>query len=263
MKISLCAFITANSPLEEQIAAVKAAGITQVEVEGCNGVAAADMTETELAACRAALDAAGLTVYALATDLGNIGVGDHNHNLNEVRLYPTMRAAQMLGTKKLRIFLHTVTEEQKQHLGIAFAIMAKTNRFNHLGDQYLMCIENGTAFFADTEERMTYSLDRLYLARSVFNPAAYLAAGKAELTAAVKTLLNRATYLRLADGKADGTLAPIGAGECDIAAILGEIYKDTVLSVSSQAEPIAQAAATVNQMLTSLGYTYADGVYEK
>lgn len=263
MKISLCAFITANSPLEEQIAAVKAAGISQVEIEGVNGTLVADMTESDLVNLRSMLDEAGLSVYALATDLGKIGIGDRNHNLNEWRLIPVMRAAKILGTKNLRIFLHTVTEEQKNHPGVAFAIMAKTNRFNHLGDQFLMCIENGVEYFTDTEERMTYSLDRLYLARSVFNPAAYLAAGKAELTAAVKTLLSRATYLRLADGKADGTLAPIGAGECDIAAILGEIYKDTVLSVSSQAEPIVQAAATVNQMLTSLGYTYADGVYEK
>jgi sugar phosphate isomerase/epimerase len=262
MKLSLCALVTANTPLQEQISAVKAAGISQVEIEGVNGTLVADMTESDLVNLRSALDEAGLSVYALATDLGKIGIGDRNHNLNEWRLIPVMRAAKTLGTKNLRIFLHTVTEEQKNHPGVAFAIMAKTNRFNHLGDQFLMCIENGVEYFTDTEDRMTYALDRLYLARSVFNPAAYLAAGKEELATAVKTLLPRATYVRLTDVCQNGTPAPIGSGDCNLASLLGEIRKDTVLSLSA-VEDLSTAAKWTAQTLTALGYTQADGAFVK
>ncbi|MBQ1943195.1 MAG: sugar phosphate isomerase/epimerase [Clostridia bacterium] len=260
MKLSLCALVTANTPLQEQISAVKAAGISQVEIEGVNGTLVADMTESDLFNLRSALDEAGLSVYALATDLGKIGIGDRNYKLNEVRLYPTMRAAKTLGTKNLRIFLHTVTEEQKNRDGDA--VVVKTNRLTHLGDQFLMCIENGVEYFTDTEDRMTYALDRLYLARSVFNPAAYLAAGKEELATAVKTLLPRATYVRLTDGYQNGTPAPIGSGDCNLASLLGEIRKDTVLSLSA-AEDLSTAAKWTAQTLTALGYTQADGAFVK
>ena len=260
MKLSLCALVTANTPLQEQISAVKAAGISQVEIEGVNGTLVADMTESDLVNLRSALDEAGLSVYALATDLGKIGIGDRNYKLNEVRLYPTMRAAKILGTKNLRIFLHTVTEEQKNRDGDA--VVVKTNRLTHLGDQFLMCIENGVEYFTDTEDRMTYALDRLYLARSVFNPAAYLAAGKEELATAVKTLLPRATYVRLTDVCQNGAPAPIGSGDCNLASLLGEIRKDTVLSLSA-AEDLSTAAKWTAQTLTALGYTQADGAFVK
>ncbi|MBQ1269739.1 MAG: TIM barrel protein [Clostridia bacterium] len=260
MKLSLCALVTANTPLQEQISAVKAAGISQVEIEGVNGTLVADMTESDLVNLRSALDEAGLSVYALATDLGKIGIGDRNYKLNEVRLYPTMRAAKILGTKNLRIFLHTVTEEQKNRDGDA--VVVKTNRLTHLGDQFLMCIENGVEYFTDTEDRMTYALDRLYLARSVFNPAAYLAAGKEELATAVKTLLPRATYVRLTDVCQNGAPAPIGSGDCNLASLLGEIRKDTVLSLSA-VEDLSTAAKWTAQTLTALGYTQADGAFVK
>ncbi|MBQ5801861.1 MAG: TIM barrel protein [Clostridia bacterium] len=260
MKLSLCALVTANTPLQEQISAVKAAGISQVEIEGVNGTLVADMTESDLVNLRSALDEAGLSVYALATDLGKIGIGDRNYKLNEVRLYPTMCAAKILGTKNLRIFLHTVTEEQKNRDGDA--VVVKTNRLTHLGDQFLMCIENGVEYFTDTEDRMTYALDRLYLARSVFNPAAYLAAGKEELATAVKTLLPRATYVRLTDVCQNGAPAPIGSGDCNLASLLGEIRKDTVLSLSI-GEDLSTAAKWTAQTLTALGYTQADGAFVK
>ena len=103
-KFILSAFADEASPqLDEQIEALKQAGIFCVEMRGVDGKSVKDLTDKEALDARAQLDKAGICVSSMGSPFGKIGVNDDfEPHFEEFKR--ALELCKMLGTKRMRMF---------------------------------------------------------------------------------------------------------------------------------------------------------------
>ena len=103
-KFILSAFADeASNSLSDQIAALKALGISHIEPRNVDGKNVSNLTADEARSVRARLDAAGISVSSIGSPIGKIDIsGDMDAHI--AQLENTINVAKILGAKYIRMF---------------------------------------------------------------------------------------------------------------------------------------------------------------
>ena len=103
-KFVLSAFADEYSPVfDEQLEGLKKNGVKFMEIRGVDGKNISTLTEEEMLAAKAKLDAAGIGVSSIGSPVGKIKVTD-DFDAHIKVLENCIKAAKILGTKNIRIF---------------------------------------------------------------------------------------------------------------------------------------------------------------
>ena len=218
----LSAFADEASPmLDEQIRALREAGVFCVELRGVDGKSVKDLTEEEAKAVRSKLDAAGIVVSSMGSPFGKIGIlDDFEPHMREFER--ALDLCKILGTGLMRIFSFYIPEgedpaqyrdEVLRRLGrMLDAAEAAGIRLAH---------ENEKGIYGDTGDRcldLMHELgDRL---GCIFDPANFIQCKNLPAEQFPK-LEKYITYMHVKDAlMQDGSVVPCGAGDGDVGRIL-------------------------------------------
>ena len=221
--LKLCAFADEADPkLDAQIDMMVANGIPYLEMRGVDGKNVADLTEEEVKAAMAKLDATGLKVWSLGSPAGKTKITD-DFAFEEERFERLLRTADLTGAKCIRLFSFYGTEGSDEYFD---EVCARLSRFLEMakGHDVVLCHENEKGIYGDTAERCQKLLKALPDLKAVYDPANFLQCGEDTLTA-WDTLAPYIHYMHIKDCAPDGSIVPPGEGEGQLSALLSRYAK--------------------------------------
>ena len=89
--------------MDEQLRALREAGVACVEMRGVDGKSVKDLTVDEALAVRAKLDAAGIRVSSMGSPFGKIGIEDDFEG-HFAEFKHALALCDILGAKLMRVF---------------------------------------------------------------------------------------------------------------------------------------------------------------
>ena len=213
----------AGAPVSEQIDALRANGMTHIELRGVGDKNVTALTLDEAKELRKQLDDGGIGVWAIGSPLGKISVGDGFAPHLDLFKH-TLELADVLGTTHIRMFsffcpkheAHLCREIVFDRLG-KFCEAAK-------GSGILLCHENEKGIYGDTADRCLDILQNFPDLKAVYDPANFLQCGEDTLHA-WEMLAPYLEYLHIKDVRSDGTVVPAGQGEGHLPELIARYEK--------------------------------------
>ncbi|MDE5576817.1 MAG: sugar phosphate isomerase/epimerase [Oscillospiraceae bacterium] len=229
MKFRLAAFADeADSSLDGQISAMTETGVKYLEIRGVDGENISDITVDKARDIRARLDAAGISVWALGSPFGKIGITkDFEPHLEKFKR--GLELADILGTRHIRIFSFYVPQDNPKRYSDEVMKRLEKMLAAAKGSGVLLCHENEKGIYGDNAERCTEIHKNFPELRAVFDPANFVQCGQ-ETTSAWELLSPYVEYLHIKDALTDGSVVPAGKGIGNIPYILKR-YHGEVLTV--------------------------------
>ena len=216
--LKLCAFADEADPkLDAQIDMMVTNGIPYLEMRGVDGKNVADLTEDEVKAAVAKLDAAGLKVWSLGSPAGKTKITD-DFAFEEERFSRLLRTADLTGAKCIRLFSFYGTEGSDEYFD---EVCTRLSRFIEMakGHDVVLCHENEKGIYGDTAARCEKLLKALPDLKAVYDPANFLQCGEDTL-AAWDTLAPYIHYMHIKDCDPAGNIVPPGEGVGQIPSLL-------------------------------------------
>lgn len=228
MKFRLAAFADeADNSLDGQISAMTENGIEYLEIRGVDGENISDITADKAREIRAKLDAAGISVWALGSPFGKIGITDDFEPHLE-KFKHGLELADILGAKHIRIFSYYVPHDNaKQYSDEVMKRLEKM--LSEAKGSVILCHENEKGIYGDNAERCAEIHKNFPELRAVFDPANFVQCGQ-ETMSAWEKLSPYVEYLHIKDALADGSVVPAGRGIGNIPYILKK-YRGEVLTI--------------------------------
>ncbi len=232
----LSAFADEASPkLTEQIAALKKARFTGIELRNVNGKSVKDLTLEEAREVRAELDAAGIKVTSMGSPFGKIGIND-DFDKHMQEFEHALDLCHILGTDSMRMFSFFMPKDEdpakyREEVIRRLDIMLEAAE----REGVKLCHENEKGIYGDIGDRCLDLMDALGDRMGlVFDPANFIQCGQvpAELFPKLEGYL---TYMHIKDAIMEtGAVVPSGCGEGSVPEIIEALAKkngDIVLSV--------------------------------
>lgn len=223
----LSAFADEYSPkLDEQIEGLKKNGVGFMEIRGVDGKNIADLTEDEMKAAKAKLDAAGIGVSSIGSPIGKIKVyDDFDAHLDKLR--NCIRAAKIFGTKNIRIFSFYIPEgktreecrpEVMKRLG-AMLELAKA-------EDVVLCHENEKGIYGESAE-CCLDIQNEFGGeiKLIFDPANFIMDGHEPYPHAYELLGDKIYYMHIKDATAGKVICPAGKGVGCVPEIIADLDK--------------------------------------
>ncbi|MBQ8509148.1 MAG: sugar phosphate isomerase/epimerase [Clostridia bacterium] len=223
----LSAFADEYSPnFDEQLEGLKKHGIGYMEIRGVDGKNVSDLTEDEMKAVRAKLDAAGIGVSSIGSPIGKIKVTD-DFDAHMAKLANCIKAAHILGTKNIRIFSFYMPEgmtreearpEVMRRLGAMLELAKK--------EDVVLCHENEKAIYGESAE-CCLDIQKEFGGeiKLIFDPANFIMDGHEPYPHAYDLLGDKIYYMHIKDASAEHVIAPAGKGVGRIPEILADLDK--------------------------------------
>ena len=259
--LKLCAFADEADPkLDAQIDMMVTNGIPYLEMRGVDGKNVADLTEDEVKAAVAKLDAAGLKVWSLGSPAGKTKITD-DFAFEEERFSRLLRTADLTGAKCIRLFSFYGTDGGDEYFD---EVCARLSRFIELakGHDVVLCHENEKGIFGDTAERCVRLMRALPDLKSVYDPANFLQCGEDTL-AAWDALAPYVHYMHIKDCDPEGNIVPPGEGVGKLPELLARYAKlgGGVLTLEPHLTEFVGLKALENEEAKSLvgGHKFANG----
>ncbi len=221
----LSAFADEYSPkLDEQIEGLKKNGVGFMEIRGVDGKNIADLTEDEMKAAKAKLDAAGIGVSSIGSPIGKIKVTD-DFDAHMEKLANCIRAAHIFGTKNIRMFSFYMPEgmtreEARPEVMRRLAAMLELAK----KEDVILCHENEKGIYGESPE-CCLDIQNEFKGeiRLIFDPANFIVDGHEPFPHAYGLLGDRIYYMHIKDATAERTIAPAGKGVGCIPSILADL----------------------------------------
>lgn len=207
--------------LEEQIAALKANGLTHMEPRGINGVNFSDFTPDEAKEMKKVLDDNGIGVSALGSPFGKIKITDDFAPHFE-KFKRNVELACILGTERIRMFSFYM-EQDEPYEPYRDEVMERLEKLCDYSRKsgVWCCHENEKGIYGDTDDRcldILTSLDGKI--KGVFDPANFIQCGVAILPAYEK-LAPYIDYMHIKDALfSEGSVVPPGKGDGRLSELL-------------------------------------------
>jgi sugar phosphate isomerase/epimerase len=200
----------------EQLAVLAAESITHLELRSSWSVNVADFTAGQLAAFRAATEAAGVRVSAIGSPIGKVPVGAPIASELE-RMRRVAGTATQLGTALVRVFSFYIPagEPPQRYRGRVVDQMGARARIAEEAGVTL-CHENEKGIYGNAPQRcadLIASVGSPAL-RATFDAANFVQCGFQPFTQAYPLLRPYLEYLQVKDARAaDGEVTPAGEGD--------------------------------------------------
>ena len=223
-KFLLSAFADeANQNLDEQIKNLKEQGITKIELRGVDGINCSDLTEDKAKEVAAKLKDAGISLSALGSPYGKIGIND-DFEPHFSKFEKSLEICKILDCNRIRMFSFYIPEGENPEK-YKDAVIERLERMVELAKEYgvYLCHENEKGIYGDTDDRCMelyeHFKDRMGI---IFDPANYIQCGVDPLKAYQKQK-GTITYFHIKDAlKSDGSVVSAGNGDGSIKDILAD-----------------------------------------
>lgn len=223
----LSAFSDEYSPnFDEQIEGLKKNGVGFMEIRGVDGKNVADLTEDEMKAAKAKLDAAGIGVSSIGSPIGKIKTDD-DFEAHLKKLDNCILAAKIFGTKNIRMFSFYLADgktreecrpEVMRRLGVMLEHAQK--------EGIILCHENEKAIYGESAE-CCLDIQKEFDGeiKLIFDPANFIMDGHEPYPHAYELLGDRIYYMHIKDATADKVICPAGKGIGHIEKIIADLDK--------------------------------------
>ena len=220
MTVILSGFADEISPdPQAQLATLGAESITHLELRSAWSVNVADFTSGQLAAFRAAVDAAGVRVSAIGSPIGKIPVNAAlAPELDRMRRIADVAAE--LGTVIVRVFSFFVPAGQppERHRS---QVIDRLGALARIAEErgLILAHENEKEIYGDVPERCADLVTAVGspALRATFDPANFVQCGVRPFTDAYPLLRPYLVYLQVKDAlAATGAVVPAGQGDGEL-----------------------------------------------
>lgn len=220
-----------SNDLDEQIALLTRLGINYIEFRSAWGTKVLDLTDEQLRSAKRKLDAAGIRLSSVGSDLGKISITDpFDAHLERARR--GVEVAQFLGSPYIRTFSFFMPDGHdpttfRDDVIARIAAMVEVARAGGI----TLLHENEKGIFGDTPERVVELMTALSSAdyRVVFDPANFVQCGVKPFDEAYHMVRGFTEYLHCKDalapvGPADtGQVVPSGDGDGQLRELFGAL----------------------------------------
>ncbi len=227
-----------DSNLAVQMKELKKNGIHHVELRGINGKSVVEHTTKEMKEIKKQLDSEGISVSAVGSPLGKIGITDpFGPHLDLFK--HTLELAAILSTSYIRMFSFYIPEDENPE-NYRDAVLERWNDFagEAKGTGLILAHENEKGIYGDTAERCLDIIQSMNCShvKAVFDPANFIQCGVETYPKAYEMLKTHIEYMHIKDAlSVDGKVVPAGAGDGKVKEILSAIHqllsKDMFLSL--------------------------------
>lgn len=207
--------------LDEQIALLNTLGIKHVEFRSAWGTKVLDLSPEQLATAKGKLDAAGITLSAVGSDLGKIQITDpFDEHLERAR--HGVEVAKFFGAKYIRMFSFFIPESEDADQ-YRDEVLRRTRAMVELAEAggVTLLHENEKDIYGDIPRRVVDLITSIGSAhyRAIFDPANYVQCGVQPATEAYPLVKDFTDYIHVKDAltpkSADdlGEVVPAGEGD--------------------------------------------------
>ena len=217
-KIKLCAFADEADPqLDGQIEALKANGISLLEIRGVDGKNISQITPIEAKEIKNKLDANGISVWSIGSPAGKIQIsGDFDQEIETFK--QMLEVGAILDAKCMRLFSFYGTNRQADYFG---RVCDKLSKYVELCAPYgiVPCHENEKGIYGELAPQCLMLHHAVPGLKAVFDPANFVQCGQDTLKA-WDMLKEYVYYGHIKDANKDGNIVPPGCGIGHIAEYL-------------------------------------------
>ena len=221
-KVVLCAFADeADGSLDGQIEALRANGISQLEIRFVDKKNIVSLTPDEAKEIKAKLDANGISVWSLGSPIGKIKITD-DFDAELARYRKMLEVGKILSAKCVRIFSFYGTDGDPKCLG---EICEKLRKYVEIANEYgiVPCHENEKGIYGDTAPRCLEILKAVPGLKAVFDPANFIQCGQDTLEA-WDMLEEYVYYGHIKDANEEKKVVPPGYGCGHLAEYLSKFF---------------------------------------
>jgi len=213
----------------EQLAVLAKESITHLEFRGAWSTNVADLDDAHLASFRAALDDAGVSVSAIGSPIGKIGIGDAFEPEKD-RLRRIADVAHELGTSLVRVFSFFIPageppERYRQQVIDRLAELTEIAAASGL----VLAHENEELIYGDTPQRcadLITAIDSPAL-RATFDAANFVQCGVRPHSEGFDLLRPHLEYVQIKDAiAATGQVVPAGKGDGEVRETLAALASE-------------------------------------
>jgi sugar phosphate isomerase/epimerase len=228
----------------EQLATLAAESITHLELRSAWSVNVADLDDSQVARLGTAFRQAGVTVSAIGSPIGKIGIADPvGPELERLRRVAGVAAA--LGTPLVRVFSFFLPpadppgryrDEVIDRMGALAAVAAEHG--------VVLAHENEKNIFGDIPQRCADIVETVGspALRATFDAANFVQCGVAPHTEAYPLLRPHLVYLQVKDAiAATGEVVPAGRGDGQVAGTLAALHASGFAGYASLEPHLAAA----------------------
>ena len=245
MTVILSGFADEISPdPQAQLAALAAESISHLELRSAWSVNVADFSDEQLAAFRAAVNAAGVHVSAIGSPIGKVGL-DAPFGLELDRVRRVADVAAELGTAIVRVFSFflPVGEPPERHRGRVIDRMGALARIAEERG-LVLAHENEKEIYGDVPDRCADLITAVGspALRATFDPANFVQCGVRPFSDAYAQLRPYLVYLQVKDAlAANGEVVPAGQGDGELRETLAALRDSGFAGFMSLEPHLAQA----------------------
>ena len=221
-KVVLCAFADeADGSLDGQIEALRANGISQLEIRFVDKKNIVSLTPDEAKEIKSKLDANGISVWSLGSPIGKIKITD-DFDAELERYRKMLEVGKILSAKCVRIFSFYGTDGDPKCLG---EICEKLRKYVEIANEYgiVPCHENEKGIYGDTAPRCLEILKAVPGLKAVFDPANFIQCGQDTLEA-WDMLEEYVYYGHIKDANEEKKVVPPGYGCGHLAEYLSKFF---------------------------------------
>ncbi|WP_026653881.1 sugar phosphate isomerase/epimerase family protein [Butyrivibrio proteoclasticus] len=214
-----------SNNLQEQISGIRGLSMNHIEMRGVDGDNLIFHTDDKVKEIKKRLDDAGITLSALGSPLGKIGITDSFEKHFEEFKRAT-EIAHMMETPNIRMFSFYVPEDKHaEYKGEVFDRLGRFADYAKSNDVVLLH-ENEKGIYGDKAAECREIMDEFYGEhfKAIFDFANFVQCGQDTLEA-YDLLKDFIVYVHVKDAlKKDGSVVPAGLGDGNVAEILGKLF---------------------------------------
>lgn len=216
----------AAGSLEEQIEVLEQEGIHMIELRGVGGISCADLSVEQARAIKQKLDEHHITLSALGSPYGKIGIcDDFEEHLEKFK--KTLEICNILDCKRIRMFSFYYPEQEGAGQ-YREEVLSRLEQMVKLAEEagVLLAHENEKGIYGDIDSRCM-DLYQHFGGRLgvIFDPANYIQCGVQPLEA-YALQKETITYFHMKDAlMEDGSVVSVGNGDGHVPEILADVNR--------------------------------------
>lgn len=216
-----------DQDLKVQVASIKKLGIAHIEMRGVDGDNLIFHSKEKIKEIKKYLEENNITLSALGTPLGKIGITD-DFDAHFEQFKRAIEIAHMMNTPKLRMFSFYLPDgcDLADYETPVFDRIGRFVDYAAANDAILLH-ENEKGIYGEKAAACKKLMDTFYGEnfKAVFDFANFVQAGENTMEA-YKLLKPFISYIHVKDAlMKDGSVVPAGMGDGNIAAILSDLYQ--------------------------------------
>lgn len=220
--------------LDDQIVLLKKLGIKHVEFRSAWATKVLDMSEEQLNLAKQKLDAAGITLSSVGSDLGKIQITDPFEDHLE-RARHGVEVAKFFGTKYIRMFSFFIPEGEDADQ-YRDEVMRRTKAMVELAEEagIVLLHENEKDIYGDIPRRVKDLIETIDSPnyRAIFDPANYVQCNVKPADEAYPVVKDFTEYIHVKDAKYPvdeedlGEVVPAGQGDGQFVELFKHLKED-------------------------------------